>query len=412
MSLILLNIISFLFPIFGFTIFIIYFATAPKDKCLPSKKISFLFGMMFASFGYSIQVRWETDLTRYFDKVESINLSEGLLKLISNDNNKLFAQDILFYIVKKSGDLHFLPFIVGLFSYWIVYYVVFDMIGKSKHKFTKIEIFELCFIIFAIITPYSVIGNIRCVFAYILISFAIYRELEQNKKNIFTLGLYILPIGLHSSAIIIIALRIGLFGLKKLGKSILVIPFVIPTMIGMLYQIKSILGNGFVGKILYDAINKAYFYLNWNEGGWASEINNSISDKITRIYGAVFLIIVLIVSLISKKDSLLNKTINVYFLTVTMCALGCLTIKTGAFWRFESIVILFSSVIFVPLYERESYVTNIVLKCIFVTSIIMFIANQIMLIRNLNMENTLISTFLMNGFVIIKDILKIIGVSI
>lgn len=413
MVFLVLNLLVFLCPVLILGIWLIYFCQMlSTNRGWASKKFSFLCGMFFATFGYGMEAKWDNDLTRYYEKIENIKVYEGLNTILLNDANKLYTQDILFYFVKKSGDLHLLPYIVGLIIYGIAYYVAFDMIEKSKHQFKRHEVLSICFMIFAIITPYSVIGNVRCVLAYTIISFAVYRELIQRKKNIFTYFLYIIPLGLHSSAIIIIILRLFLSALKKAGKAILVIPFILPPMIGILYNIRNVFGNSLIGRLLYDSINKAYYYLNWTEGGWASEVANSISDKMTRIYGTFFLLIILGISILTKdkKLSLLNSLFNVYIFSIAMCALGCLTIKTGAFWRFEAVVILFSPVIFVQLYERESKITNMVINVIIITTIFIFCANLVILYRNLNIRESLLNTISVNGFTILQDIFRGLGI--
>ena len=88
-----------------------------------------------------------------------------------------------------------------------MFYVLFDMIERSNRKFKVSEVFMLAIISIGIISPYSIIGNVRCVLAYVLISFAIYRDLVQKKRNILTLLLFFLPIYLHSSAIIVVLIR-------------------------------------------------------------------------------------------------------------------------------------------------------------------------------------------------------------
>lgn len=89
-----------------------------------------------------------------------------------------------------------------------------------------------------------------------------------------------------------------------------------------------------------EASSKAYCYLNWNEGGWADEVANSLSNKVVRIYG-IFLCMILLMILLSCKYSrgkgkadngILDRPMVSYMFLAAVCALGCLSIKTdGAY---------------------------------------------------------------------------------
>ena len=62
-------------------------------------------------------------------------------------------------------------------------------------------------------------------------SFAIYRNTIKKKMDIFTLFMYIIPLGLHSSAIILLLIRILSVIFKKLSKLTIIIAIMLPTII-------------------------------------------------------------------------------------------------------------------------------------------------------------------------------------
>lgn len=66
--------------------------------------------------------------------------SESLSRIFYYGIEGLFTRDFLFYFTNRSGDHHHHPFTVGLLTYAIVFYVLFDMTARSSRRFTRGEI--------------------------------------------------------------------------------------------------------------------------------------------------------------------------------------------------------------------------------------------------------------------------------
>lgn len=410
----MLSLISLISPIMGLLVIIcIVIKNWNNTEHKNLKKYVFPLGMLFGTFGYSIAYLTagaKDDLQRYFDYMEKIK-EFGLDIVLKLDTDKLYTQDILFYFVNKTGNPHILPFIVGIIIYSIVFYILFDMIKTSKRKFKTSEIILLSLISVGMISAYGIIRNVRCVLSYVLISFAVYRELVQNKRNIITLLLYILPLGLHTSTIIIVLIRIMSSLLKHFKKWSIIIALLLPQIINFSYAHLRNIGFGAIGNMMKTVINKAYYYLYWTEGGWATAIQNSINDKIIRISGTIFLIIIIIIINIVKKDEEETKTKIIdfpmisYLYFISLFALGCLSIKTGAFWRFEAIVVLFSPVIFITaLNLNEKFRKHFTLISIFGT--FMFSINLIYQIRNLDATATVFNLITTSGLKILFELIR------
>ena len=254
-----ISMITFIFPIVGLMLILcILIKNWNCDISSNLKKYVFPFGFIFGSLGYSMEFGDKiNDLTRYFDIVASLK-DFSLNYILTNDRELLYTKDIIFYFVSRTNELHILPFITGFIVYTITFYVLFDIVKKSNRKFKTKELFMLILISIGIITPYSIIVNVRCVLSYTIIIFAIYRELIQKKRNIVTLMLYILPIGLHSSAIIIIIIRLISILFKKFKKISIAIALFLPTLIDIIYNYVGYLNIGIIGTIITNAINKAY----------------------------------------------------------------------------------------------------------------------------------------------------------
>lgn len=377
------------------------------------KKYIFPLASIFGVYGYSMFFNGkESDLTRYYDLVKLMD-GYSLKQVFLRDTEFLYTRDILFHFTSLTKDVNMLAFFVGFIIYAIVFYVLFDTIKKSKRDFKTYEMFLLGIISVGIISPYTIICNVRCVLAYSIITLAIYRDLVQKKKNILTYLLYIIPLGLHSSAIIIIVIRVLSALLKKLNKISLIIALMLPTIIDFIHE-HIRFGFGSIGQMLNNAINKSYYYLHWTEGGWASEIESSVSNVVFRFAGALFLIAIVSIILFTnysktkdnKKIIIKEPMINFLFF-VAIVALGTLSIKTGAFWRFEAIVVLFSPIIFVKLLEENSNFTKI-LNYFYVFGVMLLFINVAYQIRNLTEYGYIITLYNFVSTSFIKIIYKIL----
>ena len=356
--------VSLLSPVLALLIILcICFKNWKNEVSDKLKRLVIPFGMIFGTFGYNIPLTSGTsDLQSYLSQVDAMkSLSFGEVMAKSSDG--LFVQDGLFYFVSRCGNNMILPFIVGFIIYSIAFYVLFDMIGRSKRKYRVWEVALLALIMVGVLSTYTIIGNTRCVLSFVLITFAVYRDMIQKKRNIWTLLLYILPIWLHSAAIVIVLVRILTIFFQRFEKAKWVILFLVllfPTIVDYLYANVASALSGPIGNIVSGAINKAYYYLHWTSGGWATEIETSIHSNLVKICGTIFLL--MIVYLIFKKipnsdskkqKSLYSEPMVGFLFLIAVLSLGCLHIKTGASWRFEAIVVLFSPVILVQAIDNN-----------------------------------------------------------
>lgn len=406
----MLSLISLISPIMGLLVIIcIVIKNWNNTEHKNLKKYVLPLGMLFGVLGYSLVFNHNAnDLSRYYDAIISFKNS-SLYEIIQIDKEKLYIQDILYYLVSRTGNEHIIAFLTGFIVYSISNYVMFDTIERSKRKFKTSEIVMLSIISVGIVSPYLILCNVRCIMAYSIVCFAIYRDLVQEKKNLITLLLYIIPIGLHSSAIIIIFIRIisGIF--KSINTLALLISIFLPTIINFAHSSFQNIGFGAIGKLIKNVINKAYYYLYWTEGGWASKVGQFFSNKFNRITGCIFLVIIIFILLVHNKRRIKNKPLDnkmirfLYFSAIF--ALGCLSIKTGAFWRFESIPVLFCPIILVNLIENKESEKRILIL-IFIFSALVFMANLISMFRNIYFYKTIFNLATTSGLKILFEIIK------
>lgn len=353
-----------IYPLMGLPLLLV----ALRKQKTYSKALALPFGLVFGSIGYNIYCKYKPDLVRYLAIIRNME-GMNLRQVIERDSDLLYTRDFLFFLVSKTKDEYILPFIVAVIVYSIVFYVLVDIIDYyelCKQKNGKLFAVLICLSSVGIVSPFSIIGNVRCVTAFVVIFFAVYRDMFQKKRNMLTVLLYVLPAWLHTAAIILLILRIVIVFLswkkRKISKLMLLVIALFPTIVNLSYSLGTYLGNS----LLKSMINKAYFYLNWTDGGFADVVMTYASVWLERLFGVpyVLLMICFAFKLASEQNTDISikvmkmKEVLQFYYFVAIMALGCLWIKTGGFWRFEAIITLFCPLVLVPIIVKQNYEKN------------------------------------------------------
>ena len=95
--------------------------------------------------------------------------------------------------------------IAGCIVYGVAFYITCDVAEEYNAQSTIPAVIAIqgCMLPF-----FSIISNVRNVTAFSLIVLAVYLDTVKKKRNPVVLILYILPVFIHSSAIILVLLRI------------------------------------------------------------------------------------------------------------------------------------------------------------------------------------------------------------
>lgn len=405
----MLSVITLLYPP---SFFLILTALFSKDRILEKniKKVVTPLALLTAFLGYSLVPVGDPDLLRYYQMIESLK-NESLMDLLMHDTDFLYTRDLLFWGIAKIGKPELLAFFVGFIFYWIVFYILADQIERSSKHFTPSEIFMLLIVSVGTVSFFNVISNVRCVTAFAIITFASYRDLIQKRRNFLTYSLYLIPICLHTAAIIFIAIRL-LQGIAKYFRASFLVGIVaFSWIVTWIYEVsRKFIGTTFLFNIVLRAINKAYRYLTWTEGGYASQIEKGLVNKVNRIYGTIFIIICILMliqySKIKYKNSfhdLLSSPMVRFLYIVGILAIGCLNIKTGAFWRFTAIFTACSPIFFIPMLESNSRVLRLEFIGIVCSAIFMLGIYLGRLLHSVEIESTLLNFISSSGVKIIYE---------
>lgn len=118
-----------------------------------------------------------------------------------------FVAQIYFWLISKLGVNELLPYITGV----IVYSICFGMLHDASEKYsltnTQFGII-ISYILFFI--NYGEISGVRNILAFSVAAYVLYLDFATNKNIVFCLMIYTILVFLHTSVMIILALRLVL----------------------------------------------------------------------------------------------------------------------------------------------------------------------------------------------------------
>ncbi len=333
------------------------------------KQISFCIALFLAAFAYSYTPKGESsDIVRYFefiDQIKNLPFFEAIKLGVRGGKNMFFFSAVC-WIIGQIGDYHLLPAISVFFTYYIGVYVTLKISNDLKVN----RINTIAVILLVVFTPsfYGITNNVRNILAFTIVGYGVFRDLYLRKRNIVTILLYIVPIFLHFSAITIILLRfIILFkGKWKAVFSVLAI-FLKEIATFLYFAFKKISIDNTIVELLKQYTWKAHNYFNDTTSKWGIAVQNSGSYTMKRYlyvsFAMFFCVVAYYVSDKIRKNRIKlpfeNKDGFVKLLDFSfylgLLTVACMQMLKPEFWRFASVLLLFSApVIFVSiLYVKD-----------------------------------------------------------
>lgn len=338
-----------------------------------NKKISLKVGMIIylvSIFIVSFIHTPNADLSRYFLILQGMkgNVFGSFNSIfISKD---LFIANFIFWIIANIGIFHLLPAISTVTVYAVGIFIIND-ISKRNKKITQAAV--LLLFQFMQLPLFSIIENVRNIWAFSLIILAIYRELVQNKMDLLTLILYITPCFIHSTAYLLIFLRILLPFIKKIIFALPIIPFFMRQIIDFLYlhssKFPSLIGNSFI---------RAYQYINSNDDEWGIFVANSSFFKLQRIV-VMFIVICLIILFFVVRSRLngISREFCYYVFILLIAVISSNIFVQPHYWRYYSAVILCMPVFIDSVFQmRDRLLQNFTKYFLIFSSILIFAINS------------------------------------
>lgn len=345
---------------------------------------AFLLALLFAILAYNFKPNELQDLYKYYYlmKNQYFVMSFSEYMTIMFDNNK-FLFIFICYIISKIGNYALLQFFIVLISYFIVFYTILDYA-----KIKNINIYKAIFMILVFIGVFYFINFFSGLaqFFGIAIGFlSFYLEYVKGKKRVGYKLLYLLPLFIHSSLIVVPILRLLMcFDFKKIRKYIYIaigILIIYPSMVFLL--IKIFQNNIFLASLL----SKASMYLVDNFKTWNFNYGK---------FAMILMVFYCIVYFITAKQ--MRKNIGDKFcdaIQIILLTLLAFIQYFDIFTRFSNLAILFMN-IYILQYLDLNRKTNI---AIYLVLIILFVIGM-----TINVE-----VFLQNDF---NNIFANIGMNI
>lgn len=336
---------------FSILLIVIFFFKAPSKL-----KSHFLFyAIIFGMISYCYNPIYEIDLTRYFQQLDYCRYIP-ITDAFTWADDGLVVKNFVFWIISKTGDNHLLPLLSMTIVFGVSTYITVNSNRSSDEKITKVLLFQLLFIPF-----FSAMSNVRNVSAYALIILAIYRDVSQNKRNLVTVLLYILPCFIHMTGFVLLIIRILLILVKRHPVFGITLTLGIPTASIAIYEGMGGRINlpGNIGKIISRAIWKAY----------ASSVNTSAYAIRTREGGyftacriiTFILFTILLIALFKqmKKDNSRFREFKVFCGIIMGITLVWISIGTVKYWVFAFAAIICCSPIVSSLDIENQFKTRL-----------------------------------------------------
>lgn len=279
-SVILTGIVTFVCPPMG----AIYSLIGIRNKDNQWMWHIFFLSLVMAVFAYNYQPAGGTDLVRYFEYLEQYrNYSfDDLLYKMHSGWDTQYVYHFVMWVVAKIGNPHLLPALSVFGTYYCAFYItekIAEGLEIDRATVTKYFVYILMASSF-----FLIVNIVRNVIAFMLISVAVFREVYLKKKDWVTLLLYIVPLFIHTSAILFLLLRfcisiIGKIRYVSLGLVLIIEPILFIWRQGFGY----VTTKNIIARLLVNMLNKAADYYFRTDTPWAIKAARSGSVQVTKI---------------------------------------------------------------------------------------------------------------------------------
>lgn len=407
-------VMMFCFPVLGLVVSLYSIRKSFKNW----KTYIFFLALFCATVAYSYTpVKNNSDIIRYFEWAETLgklSLSEAFSYQIRGES-KLYFLNILLWAGGKLGDVHIIPAV----SVFIVYYICFYITCDAAYKNNIPSKYGFFYIVFSLLTLnfYAITNNIRNVLGFCIVGMAVYRDLLQKKRNIKTWLLYILPLFLHPSVLVLVLLRLFLLipGNYKILLLLLVsqVMKITELLYGILFNVSS---NNLIISLVKNMVIKAYWYYRNHEGEWAIAVANSGSQQLAKIiYISLAIVICIVIYLYQSRKKTVDKKHFVesglkkytdYVFYIGIITIACAPMPMPEYWRFASILIALAGPIMVLVFESKKAIYSLLGKSVFIFTPVAC-ALWVRELLKCELFELFIYPFFMNPFVIlIKNLLN------
>lgn len=320
-----------------------------------------MIGISLAVFAYWFEPSPDIDLSRYFSVLDYMqHYSWEDFKEYTLFKDILIIEDFLFYFIAKSGNFHLLPALVVFVTYSIALYIITDF--ANRRKVDSFELLKVILIVLCIMPFANIVSNVRNIMAFSIFSLALYREMEQGKKNVATYFLYAVPVLIHISTVALIALRLVLpFYRQKRAILLFASAVVFFQFIEPIERAASKIPV--LGAVISPFLIKANSYIHPEPSDYINYLRGSLFMLLQRGYfvcTTLFLFLLLVLAKYYRNkmkpaiiDQTENRRLEHFFELMCFVVIGCAPFVLPVYMRFAYVVMIFA---FVPLMGKWKFV--------------------------------------------------------
>lgn len=299
-----------------------------------SKTAFFLLAIIFGVIGYYFRPLGLCDVTNYWIYIETY-IGRPFSQALGLNYNNLFLVDIWFWILGNFGSKYLFSAICGFVTFGVILYLISDFCYKnSVNGWGQLFFIGLAFLTIDWSLVYS---SGRNIVAIIIFLFALYRDLINSKRNIWTYICYLAPVFIHDTMIIYLGVRILVEFIKDIRNThnILILCSILVAVLGIsfLYTIFQGMSGNIFGEIIGNITEKAYSYFRDTESEYAIASSGSYYLAQRIIYIFLFLANILMFNMTVKGKVLEKKSYatNIYKFLITGHVFSYCGLITGIF---------------------------------------------------------------------------------
>lgn len=370
------------------------------------RKYIFILSLVIFMVAYSYQPHGSSDLTRY---LEYISECKGLTFFQVNQlfGDSLYVKNFFFWLVALINNPHLIPAITTTIVYGVTWYITCDS-AEMKGNTTSLPIVLLLQTM--CLQFVTIINNVRNVSAFSLVILAAYLELVKKRKSIFIYILYVIPIFIHPSALVLVIFRIMLI-LPRIVTLLLVgVMIFFPVLLNFVYS------SGiakFLGSFMNENLDKLWDYLNDPlTSVYSSYVSSSRAFMFQR-YSMMGLAVIMLVAYIYVRKNKVGKKLYLFEsfnALINVMTLACWPIVTPMYWRFSTAAIASSGTILSRIWANKGTGAMIIKILLFVVAFFLVIIHYLINRYYVSLGEW-ISDILINDFyvVIVKFVAGILG---
>lgn len=178
--------------------------------------INLIFIILVITLGYLYVPYPNYDLTRYFIEMDYISRFTYLESLrVGNYTNEPLAH-ILFFIIGRIGNLSLLSATTMGTIFLLITVANYKIIYNKKYNFKSYSFFIYILLVIGMMGFVNPMSGIRQTLAWSFALLAVnYDYFTDEKNNIVRIILYLIPLGFHSSAVILLVTKLFMFAIKR-----------------------------------------------------------------------------------------------------------------------------------------------------------------------------------------------------